>query len=58
MYKLLKNLQTGEVNVVLLIETNTAIPFNPENTDYQAYIAWLKVGNVPLSADEDNITFN
>jgi hypothetical protein len=25
---------------------------DPENTDYQAYLAWLADGNIPLSTDE------
>ena len=30
----------------------TSIPFDPANTDYQAYLAWLEQGNTPISADE------
>lgn len=26
--------------------------FNPDNTDYQAYLAWLAEGGVPTPADE------
>ena len=32
----------------------TSIPFNAENSDYQAYLAWLEAGNVPTPADEEN----
>jgi hypothetical protein len=50
MYKLKMN-SFGEVNVVIRTTDNTAIPFAPDNTDYQAYLAWLEEGNTPLPAD-------
>jgi len=34
------------------IDTGTIIPFDPANTDYQEYLAWLAEGNEPLPADE------
>ena len=39
---------------VLRIEDNAIIPFDPANTDYQAYLAWLAEGNEPLPAEEAN----
>ena len=33
---------------------NAFIPFDPANTDYQAYLKWLEEGNVPLQPDEEN----
>jgi len=27
------------------------IPFDPDNTDYQAYLAWVAQGNTPLPAE-------
>lgn len=50
MYKLIKNLQ-GETSSVLRIADGAAIPFDPANIDYQAYLAWLAEGNTPLPAD-------
>jgi hypothetical protein len=50
MYKLLKNI-LGEVKTVYRTADNTYIPFDPNNTDYQAYLKWLDEGNTPQPAD-------
>lgn len=42
--------------LVLLIENDTYIPFDPANTDYQAYLEWLAEGNTPLPPDEPEET--
>ena len=49
-YKLYKNMY-GEISCVICIEKEISIPFDPANTDYQAYLAWLEEGNVPLAAE-------
>ena len=55
MYKLIKNPRTNEIDVVNFIGDGfvLSIPFNPENSHYQAYLAWLAEGNVPTPADEE-----
>ena len=52
MYKLIKNEITNVIGVVLRLSDNACIPFDPANTDYQAYLKWLEEGNEPLPADE------
>ena len=53
MYQLLKdpfnNLQT---NVIKRLSDNAFIPFDPANTDYQEYLAWVAEGNTPAPPDE------
>lgn len=40
--------ETIDTNMVKRLPDNTYIPNNPENTDWQAYQAWLAEGNTPL----------
>ena len=50
MYKLF-NFLGQEVSITRLSD-GASIPFNPDNTDYQAYLAWVAEGNEPLPAEE------
>jgi hypothetical protein len=52
MYKLFNDAKTNELCSVLNKQTNTSIPINPANTDYQQYLKWLAEGNTPTPADE------
>ena len=52
MYKLFNDLKTGELSSVFNKQTNTSIPINEANTDYQEYLKWLDEGNTPEPADE------
>ena len=50
-----KLLQTSYSKVIQRTDDNgivSSIPFDPANTDYQAYLKWLDEGNTPLPASE------
>ena len=56
MYKLIKNPMTNQIVAVkkqLDDETVMSIPFDPDNTDYQEYLAWVAEGNEPLPAENE-----
>jgi hypothetical protein len=50
MFKLINTV--GGSGIVQRLSDNAFIPFDPANTDYQAYLKWLEEGNTPLPADE------
>jgi hypothetical protein len=52
MYKQSKN-SNGVINSTAITRTadGACIPFDPANTDYQAYLAWLAEGNTPEAAE-------
>lgn len=55
MYKLIKDMNGNLINSVIRLSDNAVIPFDPANTDYQAYLKWLAEGNEPLPADEGEV---
>jgi hypothetical protein len=52
MYKQYKNIFGEIAQGIFRVSDNTSIPFDPANTDYQAYLKWLEEGNTPEPADE------
>ena len=53
MYKLPKVVEGWTLQSVMRLADNASIPFDPDNTDYIAYLRWLEEGNTPLPAEEN-----
>jgi hypothetical protein len=53
MYKLFNNIENTAPVGVIRTSDGASIPFDPANTDYQAYLKWLSEGNTPLPADSE-----
>ena len=53
MYKQVSKYKDGDVSCVIRTSDSACIPFDPANTDYQAYLKWLEEGNTPEPSDGD-----
>jgi hypothetical protein len=57
MYKLQRTTKMDgtviESTAIIRLADNACIPFDPANTDYQAYLKWVAEGNTPLPADNN-----
>lgn len=52
MYKIYKDFISGKEVGVQRLSDKACIPFDPDNTDYQAYLKHIAEGGVPLPAEE------
>jgi hypothetical protein len=50
MYKEIKDIHS-ENTVAILRNDGVSFCFDPANTDYQAYLAWLAEGNLPIPVE-------
>ena len=51
MYKLQKDPISEKIISVGRISDGASIPFDPDNSDYKAYLIWLEEGNTPEPAE-------
>ena len=49
--KLIDTMTNQEANCIKRLADGAVIPKDPDNTDYQEYLAWLKEGNTPEEAE-------
>ena len=55
MYKQIKTEDGLSINnkIIRRMLDGACIPFDPDNTDYQAYLKWVTEGNTPLPAENE-----
>jgi hypothetical protein len=51
-YKLVNPVPPSTAANIILRSDGATIPMDISNTDYQAYLAWVALGNQPTPADE------
>ena len=51
MYKLIAPIIGTQSNMVVRLADMACIPFDPQNSDYQAYLKWVAEGNTPEPAE-------
>ena len=50
-YKFYKDAVNQTTNVGVIYKEKLWIPLDPDNTDYQEYLAWVAAGNTAEAAD-------
>tara|TARA_B100000519_G_C14010699_1_gene328546 strand:+ start:512 stop:673 length:162 start_codon:yes stop_codon:yes gene_type:complete len=50
-YKLVKSIYEDKISCIKDTETGDMLPLDPDNTDYEAYLAWVAEGNTADPAD-------
>jgi hypothetical protein len=51
-YKQILKPNGGLADCIIRLSDGATIPFDPDNTDYQAFLLWKSEGGVPTPADE------